>query len=1049
MPSFKVRESFQRAYLRLLATAVLCAGLATTLAAQNSGVIRGRVVEAGTQRGVADAQVTVIGTSLGAVTNANGDFAIAMATSGPHEVGVRRIGYARRVQTVNLAPGGTVSANFELRQVASNLDAVVVTGTGGAVERRTLGNSLSTVDVADLTSKQTVNNVTEVLQGKTPGVSILPGSGAPGTAGEIRIRGASSLAGYKPLVFIDGIRYNIDDIGSFSATGGGTAGLAQSSQVTSALNNLNPQDIESIEIIKGPSASTLYGAEAANGVIQIITKKGNRGQQKMTWTFRGERGSTEWNRFPEDNYTTCDAVKQAAVDSQGVALWPGCQGIAVNSVITDNPLRRDERALRTGESHKMSGSIRGGGDRFSFYVAGDRTTEQGVFFNSDNGLSSVRSNFGFNPNAKSDISINVNYQNARLRLPIQDESANGLLLSSRRGLPGRASLLGVGNEGWRTISPTQANRYKNTTDTDRLTLGATANYQMLSWLQHRFTIGVDNINTQAQLLFLPGDIDITQDPDAGSGANLRNNPSRQIMTIDYAGTIAKQLRPNLGTNTKFGAQVIQDKSESLRATGIGIGATDITLVNLLSRSTGGEGFSENNSVGYYLQEQLDWNDRLYVTAAVRADDHSSFGTNFDLIVYPKLSASYIISDEPAAKNFLNRFGVNSLKLRSAWGQAGRAPSAYSAPQTYTTERVALGVNTATGLRTSSYGNPDLKPERGVELEVGFEGSFLDERLGTDFTFYNKRTKDMLQSVSIPPSTGFISSRLANLGEVTNKGIELSVFGTPLRRGGFAWDTRLNLSSNANKLVTFGDPRKLLETPGGQAYGSVQQHRPGYALGGFWVIPPLRCGKDTPAPGVAFTPCAAPDGSPILTSAGAAIYNSGDTARRYIGPSTPKREWGFSNTLTVMRGVRLYALLDGKSGFYVFNLQERNRCQFSDNCARTNNPAARFPLTPADTILNKEFAVYRNASPPPEFIQKGDFVKLREVSLTFDLPKSLLGRSGVKSGSFVISGRNLGLWSDYEGVDPEVNSYGGRNFVRVDAYAAPMMRRWTTAVNLQF
>jgi TonB-dependent SusC/RagA subfamily outer membrane receptor len=198
---------------------------------------------------------------------------------------------------------------------ASQLDAVVITGTGGAVEKRTLGNSITTINAAEITDRNTVTNVTEVLQGKTPGVTILPGSGAPGTAGEIRIRGASSLAGYKPVVFVDGVRYNIDDLGGFTATGGGTAGLAQSSQVTSALNNLNPNDIESIEVVKGPAAATLYGAEAANGVIQIITKKGTKGVQSLRWGFRGERGTDKWALIPEDNYTFCDATKKAAVDA--------------------------------------------------------------------------------------------------------------------------------------------------------------------------------------------------------------------------------------------------------------------------------------------------------------------------------------------------------------------------------------------------------------------------------------------------------------------------------------------------------------------------------------------------------------------------------------------------------------------------------------------------------------------------------------------------------------------------------------------------------------
>jgi len=1017
---------------RFAVAIALSLGSSTTLIAQ--GTIRGRVIDAVTQRPLVDARVTITGSEASAVTNAEGDYVIANAPAGQKEVTARRLGFGRRVQTVDIPAGGEVRANFALAVSATQLEEIVVTGTGGSVERRTLGNSITTLDVADLTSKTSVRNVTEILQSKTPGVTILPGSGAPGTAGEIRIRGTSSLAGYKPVVFIDGIRFNIDDLGGFSATGGGTAGLAQSTQVTSALNNLNPNDIESIEVIKGPAAATLYGAEAANGVIQIITKKGTKGQQKMNWAFRAERGTNKYHLLPEDNYTTCDAAKQAAVVSatDTTHVWPGCLGLPVNTVISGNPMSDDPRAIRTGDLSRLGMTFRGGGDKFQYFVSTDRETEQGVFFNSDNDRTSVRSNFGFNPNDKSSIQINLNWQDGRLRLPIQDESANGLLLSARRGMPGRISFVGKGNEGWRTISPDAANRYQNFTNTERYTMGGTFHYSPLRWFQNRLTIGLDNTVVQAQLLFLPGLIDAAQDADAASGANLRRTPTRKVLTMDYAGTMV--WHPNiLELTTSFGSQVVSDKSTLLGATGIGIGAPDVTLVNLLQRTTGSESFSENNSVGYYLQEQVGWNDRLYLTGAVRADDHSSFGTNFDIIVFPKFSVSYIASEEPALSGFMNAASISTLKLRSAWGQAGRAPSAFSAPQTYTSDRVTLGTGTGSALRTLSYGNPDLKPERGEEIELGFDMGLFRERVGVDFTFYNKNTMDMLQSISIPPSTGFISSRFVNLGEVNNRGIELSLFGSPLQTRNVLWETRFNISTNKNKLTSFGIEGKTIDTPSGQAYGSVQQHRVGYPLGGYWVTPPQR----------------AADGSAILTPAGAAIFNPGDTARRYVGPSTPTHEIGFSNTLTLFKNVRLYALLDAKGGHYIFNLQERNRCQSNDNCSRNNDPAARFPKTAADTILFKEIAVYKSTSVSPEWIQKADFVKLRELSLTLDVPAGFARLAGGQSASFTLSGRNLKIWSDYEGVDPEVNSYGGRNFVRVDAYAAPMMRRWSASFNVQY
>ena len=1025
---------FQRQVRAVLAVAVAFAlgAYARPLAAQQ-GTIRGRVTDAASQRPVGDVQVIVVGTSLGALTGPNGEYTIVNVPAGQRTVRARRLGFTLVDKTATVSAGQGSTLDFVLAQSATQLEQLVVTGTAGAAEKRTVGNSITQLDVADIAAKQAVFNVTEVLQSKTPGVSILPGSGAPGTAGEIRIRGASSISGYRPVVFIDGVRYSIDDLGSFSATGGGTLGLAQSTQVTSALNFLNPNDIESIEVIKGPAAATLYGAEAANGVIQIITKKGTRGQQKVQFSLRTERGMNELSLEQPDNFTTCDALKKSQVDGLGQPLWPGCQGVADNAIITDNPFARDGRAIRDGKLSIVQANVRGGGDRYSFYLSGDRNTEQGVLFNSDNSQKSVRTNFTVNPSDASDFTVNVNWQDGRLRLPIQDESANGLLLSAVRGLPARASLLGVGNEGWRTISPAAANRYKNYTDAARLTLGGTWNFNPFSWFRNRATIGLDQTDTEAQLLFLPGDIEQAQDADAASGSNFRRSPTRRIITLDYSGSVIWKPTSILETTTSFGSQVVGDKYKRIGAQGIGIGAPDVTQVNLLQRTVGNDTTAENNSVGFYVQEQVGWKDRLYLTGAVRADDHSSFGTNFDIVIYPKLSFSYIASEEPALTGMFQAARVSTFKLRGAWGQAGRAPTAFSAPQTYTVNNVTLGTTTGSAIRTSTYGNPDLKAERGDEIEIGFEAGMFSERLGIDATYYSKTTSDMLQSVSVAPSTGFISSRLTNLGEVTNKGLELSVFGTPVQTKNFSWDSRVNLATNANKLIDFGVPGKTLDTPTGQAYAVVQQHRPGYPLGGYWVIPPLR----------------APDGSALLTSAGAAQFPTADSARRYYGTSTPTREIGISNTFTLFRYFRLYGLVDYKGGHVIFNQKERNRCQSNDNCWRTNNPVARFPKTAADTVLFKELAVYRNGSPSPEWIEKADFFKLREISLTIDVPNNLVRRTGAASASFVLSGRNLALWSDYEGVDPEVNSYGGRSYVRVDAYALPMTRRFSAGFNLSY
>ncbi|MGQ0540208.1 MAG: SusC/RagA family TonB-linked outer membrane protein [Gemmatimonadaceae bacterium] len=989
-------------------------------AAQNTGSIQGRITESGSQRPIPEVQVMVVGTGSGALTNATGDYTIVNVPVGDRTVRFRRIGFVPAERPAAVAAGQATRLDVALAQSLTKLEELVITGTAGAAERRTLGNSITTVDVADLTEKTSVLSVTEVLQSKTPGVTLLVGSGAPGTAGEFRIRGSGSISGYRPVVFIDGVRYNVDALGNFPATGAGLAGLAQSSQVTSALDLISPNDIESIEVIKGPAAATLYGAEAANGVIQIITKKGTRGQQKLRWSFRAERGETSWELDTPINYTTCDSVKLSAAQA---ATWPGCQGKALGTILTDEPMRRDPGALRVGGLQRLSMNVRGGGDRYSMYIAGDRDTDEGVFHNSFNNRKALRANFTFNPTNVADFQINTSFIQTNLRLPMQDESANGLVLSAARGKPGRVATRPT-MEGWNTIEPVRANRYNNQTHSERLTMGGTLNFQPWTWFRNRLTAGLDNTTAQAQLLFLPGD---EGEP---SGANIQRTPITKVYTLDYAGNVILGVTDALESTSSFGMQIVSNHTETLTAQGVGLGAPDVTLIGTATTTTGSSGFSENNSVGYYVQEQLAWNNRLFLTGALRADDNSSFGKNFDLIIYPKASLSYVLSEEPAVRDLLDSWSVSTLKLRAAWGRAGRAPSPYSAEQTYTVDRATLGLATGSALRTSSYGNPDLKPERGQEIEIGFDAGLWKERLGLDFTFYNKTTSDMLVSVPVRPSTGFPTSRLTNLGEVNNRGIELAVTATPLQLDDVQWDSRLSLATTRNRLISFHIPGKTRETPGGQAYGAVQQHREGHPLGGYWAQSPLRN----------------PDGTPILNSAGAVQF---DTAK-FIGPSSPTREIGLSNTLTLFRNFRVYALLDYKGGFYLFNLKERNRCQSTnDNCARNNDPRVRFPKTAADTLLSKELAVWRSGTAAALWVEKADFVKLRELSFTATFPARWAAYARATGGSLVLSGRNLSLWSDYSGFDPEVNSYGGRLFIRTDAYASPMTRRLAVALNLTY
>ncbi|MGH7447773.1 MAG: TonB-dependent receptor plug domain-containing protein [Longimicrobiales bacterium] len=334
------------------------------LRAQATGSIRGRVVEATTNRPLASAQVMLSGTAREGLTNAAGEFLMVGVPAGSHTLRVQMLGYSDATQQVNVAAGEPTTVTMTLRVSAVTLDRIVVTGTAGATSRRAIGNSITSVDAASVTQQTAITSLSELMQAKSPGVQILTNSGTLGAAEDIRIRGAGSLTMTRPVVFVDGVRYNTEDLGTFTPSGAGTTSF--SGQATSAFNFINPNDIESIEILKGPSAATLYGAEAANGVIQIITKKGHRGQQSMRWDIRTEMAQNDWTIEIPDNYTTCTDARIAEADGAGNPIWPGCQGLSANTVIRENPLRDDPAALRSGDVRRLALSARGGGDNYSF-----------------------------------------------------------------------------------------------------------------------------------------------------------------------------------------------------------------------------------------------------------------------------------------------------------------------------------------------------------------------------------------------------------------------------------------------------------------------------------------------------------------------------------------------------------------------------------------------------------------------------------------------------------------------------------------------------------
>jgi TonB-linked SusC/RagA family outer membrane protein len=998
----------------------MCTALALVLGgsvarAQATGAIRGTVVDASGSAALAEVQVFVVGIRRGTITSESGRFVITGVPIGQSTVRAQKLGFAPAQSVVTVSANDTATVNFRLSQAALALEEIVVTGTAGAAEKRTLGNDESTVHAAQLTETVPVPNVTELLQGRAAGINVVTNSGAVGTTANIRIRGAGSLsANTQPVIYIDGIRMQSGAQRSFDNSGAGA-------QATSALDAIDPNDIESMEVIKGPAAATLYGADAAAGVIQIITKKGRLGQQSAQWNAKAEAGNLEWALPRPLRYWYCTDANIA-----NPTLFPACAALGANPsnrMLINDPFN-EPGALREGGSIAYGLSLRGGADRYSYFLSGDHDGENGVLYNNFFRRNNGRANIQAAINDQLNVNLNVSYVRTDAMEPLSDNSSNSVIRNAYRDRPS-------GPFPWqfayRGLGPAIANQYDNEVQTERYIFASTANFQPFSWFQNRLSAGVD-INDQRSMNFYG--IDTTGR--APWGATLANGqisyilPNTHLWTLDYAGTANAPVPRfrDLTSATSVGVQYTSLQADAWQATGTGLVANSLNLVDAAATTTAAQTFSQQKSLGTYVQEQFGWRNRLFVTGAVRVDNNSAFGSNFKFVTYPKASVSYVISDE----SFFHLPKVDQLKLRAAWGEAGNAPQPFTAVRAFAATQTPVNEVAVNALQPQSYGNPNLRAETGSEIELGFDASALGGRLGAEFTYYNKKTKDALVTVPAPPSTGFVAANggatgtyLANLGEIANAGLELTLHGTPIAARNFGWESALSLSTNHNKLITFGTGFNTL-TFG--TFAVNQEFAAGFPLGAYFYTDIQRDANH----------------NPILTNGRVTL----DPTLRYLGPSEPTREASLSNTFTIFKNLRLYGYFDYKGGFYLFDGIKYVNDRLDQNTFAVNNPGA-------DPI---QVQYLESGATLPDIV-RADFIKLRELSLTYTLPDawSRLGR--VQSARVGVSGRNLAIWKlkGYPGLDPEVeffNAVGGTPtslFDRTDYCSIPMLRRLIFSMNL--
>jgi TonB-linked SusC/RagA family outer membrane protein len=1021
-PDTETRMSNPRHHFILTAATALLAALgAATAGAQQGGSIAGRVTDTRSGQAAVGATIEVVGTALAATTDDDGRYRIANVPAGRHTITARRIGYALARQSVTVAGQGQTTADFALQPTALSLDAVVVTGTAGGEQLRSIGNAVSTINAAEALSLSAAPDIGTLLNGRSPGVVLASNSGRVGAGPAILIRGRSSIGlGNSPLLYINGARIN-NAVGVGPSVTGGFS--SQNSQVGGRLNDIPPEDIERIEIIKGPAAATIYGTEASSGVIHIITKKGVAGpkpqvalqvQQGAIW-FRDAEG-----RMPT-NFAACDAN-----DILANSLVEACRGQAVGTIVTWNGIQQENRRGRTlfttGNTSLVNGSISGGRNDVRYYLSSAFGRDRGVEPNNKLQQFTLHANVDVSVNPKLDVSTSLNYVDLRSHLG-NDAGASAML----GAMFGHSALFPTSRGFALGFLPEVTQElWDNSQNVNRLTASGRVEHLPFTWLRHRLQLGVDYTGDDSRALerFVPAELAATLSPATAAG-RIGQTLRRAIgITADYSATASSTLTGALSQAASVGVQAFRLEQDTSFLGGTGFPGPGIeTVSGAAQQLTATQVHLLNTTVGIFAQEKLNWRDRLYLTGAVRVDNNSAFGEDFDWVTYPKVDVSWVVSEEP-----FWRWGraINALRLRAAYGESGRQPPTFIALQTFTPTQGPGGSNAVT---PGSIGNADLRPERGKEIELGFEAGFLD-RVSVDFTYFSKRTTDVIINQAVAPSTGFSGNRPVNLGRVDNDGVELSATANLLRRADVQWELFGSVATNGEVIKDLGGLPSLISASG-------QFNRVGYPINGIFAKRVVSADRDPATQRATNVLC---DGGP-----GQAPIACAQAPFLFIGTPTPKWSGAVANTVTLFSRLRLYALLDFKGGHRLFNNNEILRCTGALGaglCEANYFPERYSPVYLAATVGNASAQGIVD-----QYYQSGSFVKLREVSASYTVPPRWVW--GASAATVSIAARELHTWTDYRGLDPEVNSAGAASAFLQDQAVTPPLSRLIATINLRF
>ncbi|MCX3263792.1 SusC/RagA family TonB-linked outer membrane protein [Pedobacter agri] len=1017
--------------------------------------ITGKVTSSDDNGPLPGASIKVKGANTGASTDGNGNFTIQVSSSNAVLV-VSLIGYKTQEVTV----GNRTTVNLALASDSQQLEEVTVsTGLGITRQAKSLGYAAQQVDNKALNFNHQPNLI-NALQGKVAGATISSMGGGPGQGANIRIRGVNSIdpsIPSDPLYVIDGVQID-NSTSTLGANPGGTAYGARG--VSNRASDINPEDIETINILKGGAATALYGLRGVNGVVVITTKRGAAGALSINLN---------------SSYGFDEVLKKPAVQTeytQGVlgvyANPPSGIGPAWGPTIAEakllDPTHPDQlydnydRAFGTGQQIKNSVSVAGGSEAVKFFSSVSQLYQKGMMPNTDYKNLSGRLNTDITISPKFKASVNMNFSNAGGYTYSADRFGEGLAYWSPRydvadyiNENGTQKYIGTNNPIWGT----ETNQLKS--DVNRFIGGAALTYEPTKWLNFSYRFGLDTYNDN-RVRTAPGPMGITGEQVYDNDQGFYGEYNSKVRTLNgtFLATLTSKITSDINGTLRLGQEMYDSRLKNIGSLG-----SQLSIYNFFNLANAkvisvSQSITQKRLVGYFGEATFDYKNYLFLTLTGRNDITSTLSKENRSFFYPSASISYVFSDQ-----FKLPSAISQAKLRLSYAKLGKDAPIYAGASSGFATYGSLPTGTTGLTLASNLGNPSLRPEFTNTFETGLEMSFFKGRLGFDFTYYYSLSKDQIIQAQITSATGYVTTSI-NAGNIRNRGVELVINGKPIDGKDFKWGVNLNVSANRNKIlylptdIIYGAARgygnagvtmKLVE---GQAFGNIYGSYFNRYSGGQPQDPNF-LDKNLPL-------LIGADGFPII---------SGGT-QRILGNSQPDYVIGMGNNFSYKR-FSLNVLFDARLGFEKYNWLEdfysafglpdytadRRSFRTFEGVLANGTPntkqvwlGQRFGPDGVDYGEGYYRRFYRNVSEP--FVTDASWVRLRSASLSYALPTNWLPKKAIRSASVSVTGNNLWLWTKYYGVDPESSSYdAGSNNDGSAGFTYPTARTIMFSLNVGF